>query len=310
MMTRVYGFDWEAYTDLVMPAFAHWLVDGNETIIHQLYQQTRCALEEQFIPSAMQRLSTWLRAKTFVQQLPRGSHTNNEYQLLCTAEQFTKLSDSYIHHHPPQLYKNSDAIRAIWGAIVEKHCQLQLMRPQAKVPPETQQPIIRDHMAPLQRSTSFCLSAHEAEEPIFLQNDDAEGIDDERQGVEIGRHPTPLHLRGWLAMRSVRAMALFELLVCGRRSLPFGYRVGEPYEAYIGYLTPDEIRHLADCLRDQQPPNRATAEADYTSFRQEQSQPVKEFRMIDEVLPAYADSLMDAVHVTAQHGLGLICSVE
>src|SRR5882757_7177651 len=173
-MVRVYGFDWEAYTGLVMPAFAHWLVDGNETAIHQLYQQTRCALEEQFIPSAMQLLSTWLRAKTFVQQLPRGSHTNKEYQLLCTAEQFTTLSDSYIYHHPPQLYKNSDAIRAVWGAIVEKHCQLQLIQPEAKVQQETEWPTSWDHMAPLQRSTSFCVSAHEANEPIMEQNDDTE----------------------------------------------------------------------------------------------------------------------------------------
>lgn len=315
-MTRVYGFDWKAYTDLVMPAFAHWLVDGDDTVIHQLYQQTRCALEEHFIPSAMQLLSTWLRAKTFVQQLPRGSHTNKEYQLLCTAEQFTKLSDRYIHHHPPQLYQNSDAIRVIWGAIVEEYCQLQIMRPQAKLLQEIEQPINWDYMAQLQQSTSFCISAHEAEEPRVGHKDgtepilDREGIDTERQGVEIGRHPTPLHLRGWLAMRSVRAMVLFEFLACGRRKLPFGYRAGEPYEAYIGYLTPDEVRHLADCLRDQQPPDRATAEADYISFRQEQSQPVKEFRMIDEVLPVHAGSLMDAVHIAVQDGLGLICSVE
>ena len=77
-----------------------------------------------------------------------------------------------------------------------------------------------------------------------------------------------------------------------------------------GYLTPDEVRHLAGCLQDQQPPDRAIAEADYASFRQEQSQPVKEFRMIDEVLPAHADSLMDAVRIAVQHGLGLICSAE
>jgi hypothetical protein len=315
-MIRVYGFDWEAYTDLVMPAFARWLVDGNETVIYQLYQQTRCALEEQFIPSAMQLLSTWLRAKTFVQQLPRGSHTNKEYLLLCTAEQFTKLSDSYIHHHPPQLYQNSDAIRAIWGAIVEKYCQLQLMRPQAKGLQETERSTSQDYMSLLQRSTNFCVSAHEVEEPIVMRNNDPgvildrEGTNTASQGVEIGRHPTPLHLRGWLAMHSIRAMALFELLVCGRRSLPFGHRAGEPYEAYIGYLTPDEVRHLADCLQDQQPPDRATAEADYASFRQEQSQPVKAFRMIDEVLPAHADSLIDAVRLAVQHGLGLICSVE
>ena len=315
-MIRVYGFDWETYTDLVMPAFAHWLVDGNETVIYQLYQQTRCAQEEHFLPSTMQLLSTWLRAKMFVQQLPRGSHTNKEYQLLCTAEQFTKLSDSYIHHHPPQLYQNSDAIRAIWGAIVEKHCQLQLIRPQAKVQQETECPMNQDHTAQFQRSTNFSVSVHEAEEPIIMQNNgpgvipDLESIDTKCQGVEIGRHPTPLHLRGWLAMRSIRAMALFELLACGRRCLPFGYRAGEPYESYIGYLTPNEVRHLADCLQDQQPPDRAIAEADYASFRQEQSQPVKEFRMIDEVLPAHADSLIDAVRIAVQHGLGLICSVE
>lgn len=315
-MTRVYGFDWEAYTDLVMPAFAHWLVDGDETVIHQLYQQTRCALEEQFLPSTMQLLSTWLRAKTFVKQLPRGSHTNKEYQLLCTAEQFTKLSDSYVHHHSPQLYQNSDAIRAMWGAIIEKYCQLQLTRPQAKGPQEIEELINQDHMTLLQLSTSFCVSKHETEEPTVAQNHDTdvifelESTDIGCQGVEIGRHPTPLHLRGWLATRSVRAMALFELLACGRRRLPFGYRAGEPYEAYIGYLTPNEVLHLADCLQDQQPPDRARAEADYANFRQQQSQPIKVFRMIDEVLPAHANSLMDAVRTAVDHGWGLICSVE
>src|SRR4051794_33424503 len=107
-MARVYGFDWEAYVGRIMPAFARWLVDRNETVIHQLYQQTRCAFEEQFTPSAMQMSCTWPRAKTFVQQLPRGSHANKEYQLLCSAKQFIKVSDSYVHHHPPQLYQNSD----------------------------------------------------------------------------------------------------------------------------------------------------------------------------------------------------------
>ncbi len=318
-MARVYGFDWEAYTGLVMPAFARWLIDGNETVIHQLYQQTRCALEEQFIPSAMQLSCTWLRAKTFVQQLPRGSHTNKEYQLLCSAEQFTKLSDNYMYHHPPQLYQNSDAVRVIWGAIVEKHCQLQLVQPEAEVPPETEWPISTNPMPPLQRPTSFCVSADEASEPVVEQSDDAEaiqvglgieGIDIECRGVEIGRHPTTLHLRGWLATRSVRAMALFELLACGRRSMPFGYRTGEPYEAYVGYLTPDEVCHLAGCLQDEQPPDHAAAQADYARFRQEQSRQMEEFRMIDEVLPAHADSLMEAVRIAAQHGSGLICSAE
>jgi hypothetical protein len=318
-MTRVYGFDWEAYISLVMPAFARWLIDGNETVIHQLYQQTRCALEEQFIPSAMQLSYTWLRAKTFVQQLPRGSHTNKEYQLLCSAEQFTKLSDNYMYHHPPQLYQNSDAIRAVWGAIVEKHCQLQFVPPEAKPSQETGWPISTKQMEPLQRSTSFCVSADEASEPILEQNSaaetiqvvpDIEDMDTEYRGVEIGRHPTTLHLRGWLATRSVRAMALFELLACGRRSMPFGYRASEPYEAYIGYLTSDEVLRLADCLQDEQPPDHATAEADYARFRQEQSQQMKEFRMIDEVLPAHADSLMEVVHMAAQYGSGLLCAVE
>jgi hypothetical protein len=252
-----------------------------------------------------------------VQQIPRGPLTNKEYQLLCTAEQFTTLSDSYIYHHPPQLYQNSDAIRAIWGAIVEKHCQLQLMQPEAKVRPETERPTSWDQMALLQKPTSFCVSAHETNEPIMEQNADTEAIsdieediDNKCKGVEIGRHPTTLHLRGWLATRSVRAMALFELLACGRRSLPFGYRAGEPYEAYVGYLIPDEVCHLANCLHDEQPPDRVTAKADYASFRQEQSQPVKEFRMIDEVLPVHADSLMEAVHMAIQRGLGLICSIE
>src|SRR5579871_5709800 len=113
MLVRIYGFNWNAYTKRVMPAFAHWLIDGNEQEVYKLFEQTRCAREERFTPSAVQKLLTWPRAQAFVRQLPKGFYTHREYQKLCSAEQFTALSDSYAFRHPPQLYQNSSVIRAV-----------------------------------------------------------------------------------------------------------------------------------------------------------------------------------------------------
>ncbi len=325
MMVRVYGFDWEAYTGLVMPAFAHWLVEGDETAIYQLYKQTRCAREEQFIPPAMQQTLTWTRAQAFVQQLPRGTHTRKEYQILCSAEQFSAVNDSYIHRHSPQLYQNSDALRAVWGAIIEEYCQSWFTLPKSGERTETAQPqatveqaMNRGEIVALLHSAGLSelareVSARAAEAP-HLEEEPQEDFDMEdvyvsSRGIEIGRHPTTLHIRGWLAPRSIRAMALFELLVCGRRTMPFGFRAGEPYEAYIGYLNPDEVWQLAACLRSIDPPSPAEAEADYTRFRQGQIEPTKEFRMLDEVQPAHATAFLTAVRIATQCGLGLLCSM-
>ncbi len=304
-----------------MPAFARWLIDGEETLIYQLYQQTRSAREERFVPEALQSSCNWSRASAFVKQLPRGSHTRREYQLLCAAEQFTALSDKYIHRHPPQLYQHSDAVCTIWGALVEEYCQSWFTLPRASgpsaqepaemLPPE--QILHRSEIVALLHSAGLSELAQEVSGrsvvPLSVSEPQDECAEEEARlpGVTIGRHPMAFHLRGWLATLSVRAMALFELLACERRSMPFGYRIGEPYEAYIGYLTPDEVWQLALCLRAAQPPEQTVAEEDYARFRLQHSG--QAFRMIDEVLPAHADALLKVVRMAAQYGLGLICSL-
>jgi hypothetical protein len=277
MAVHLYGLDWEAYGGLVMPAFARWLLHGTETPVYELYQQTRCAREEQYIPAVMRTLCTWPRAESFVRQLPRSGQICAEYRVLCCAEEFTRLNDRYMHQHIPQLYPVSDALRAVWGAIVEKHCQ-------------------------------SCLTVPDGEAESNSIHMDKDEHETSGQGVSLGSHPAPLHLRGWLAARSVRAMALFELLACGRRCMPFGSRAGEPYESYIGYLTPIEVKHMADCLcHETRCPTSEEAEADYTRFRLATTQ---DFRMIDEVLPVYAAVLLQVVRMAARDGSGLICRID
>ena len=122
MIVQVHGFDWTIYAERVMPAFARWLIDKDQTAIYQLFEQTRCSLEEQFLPEPMQRLRVWRRASTFVDALPRGPHSRREYVKLCSAEQFTLLGDHYLHHHTPHLYQQSPALRTVWGAIIEEYC--------------------------------------------------------------------------------------------------------------------------------------------------------------------------------------------
>src|SRR2546426_4398378 len=122
MAVQIHGFDWAVYAERVMPAFAPWLMDGDERAVYELFKQTRCAREEAFLPEPMKRLSAWARAETFVDGLPRGPHSLREYAKLCSVEQFTALSDSYLHCHAPHLYQNSDALRIIWGAIIEEYC--------------------------------------------------------------------------------------------------------------------------------------------------------------------------------------------
>ena len=117
MIVHVHGFDWGVYAGRVMPAFERWLTDKDETTIYQLFERTHCNLEEQFLPDPMQRLRVWPRAKTFVDALPRGPHSRREYAKICSAEQFTVLSDRYLHNHTPHLYQNAPAVRTVWGAF-------------------------------------------------------------------------------------------------------------------------------------------------------------------------------------------------
>ncbi|HEY1354427.1 MAG TPA: hypothetical protein VGF67_32860 [Ktedonobacteraceae bacterium] len=129
-------------------------------------------------------------------------------------------------------------------------------------------------------------------------------------GIALGVHPNVLQLRGWLAAVSVRALALFEYLACGRRGMPFGYEPSEPYGVFIGYLVPDEVWRLGMCLRDAQDPDQNEAEADYLRFRYQHPGVPESYRLIDEILPSCAAEFHQAVDMAAAQGLGLICSME
>ncbi|GCE27863.1 hypothetical protein KDA_33470 [Dictyobacter alpinus] len=315
MIVRLHGFDWDTYAERIMPAFKQWLGDGNESSLYQLYTETRCAREEQFLPPAMLPLCTWTRAQTLVKQLPQGSQTRHAYQLLCSATDFTEVSDLYVHRHAPRLYQNADTLRAIWGALVEEYCLVPLgfsdaqepaTKPSGQFMDETKQ---ADFIA-LLHSVNLNTLALEVKNHTVQSPPDLLSTDNytELAGVEIGRQPTTLHLRGWLAGISVRAMALFELLACGRRSMPFGYRSGEPYENYIGYLTPAETSQLATCLQHVQPPDPIQARQDYALFRLHR-QSMRDIRTIDEVLPEHASIFLQIIKLAAQYDLGLLCSI-
>lgn len=163
-------------------------------------------------------------------------------------------------------------------------------------------------------------SAHEMElAPLERLEDDQ--LEDEEEdieehtrpmpgGITLGAHPNALQLRGWLAGVSVRALALFEYLACGRRSMPFGYEPSEPYGVFIGYLTTDEVWRLGICLRDVQDPDQNEAEADYLRFRYQHPGVPESYRLIDEILPSCASEFHQVVDMAAAQGLGLICSME
>ncbi len=325
MFVRIYGFDWENYTKRVMPAFQCWLIDGNETLVYQLYEKTRCAREEQFLPLAMYAIRTWTRAQLFMQQLPQGAQTRHEYQILCTADAFTKLSDKYVQRHPPQLYPNSDALRTIWGALIEEYCQFCFVLPK-EYPQEDN---LQFEELPVDQKTSreeiFSLltaaGLSELAQNIRIQSSSqdaaismAEELPEQekqtvRGSIEIGRNPSTVQMRGWLATISVRAMALFELLACGRRCMPFGYRSAEPFEDIIGYLTPEEVKQLAYCLRHAQPPDEIRAKDDYALYRLQQQNERQPPRMLDEVLPDHAATFIKVIRMAAQYKLGLLCNI-
>jgi hypothetical protein len=368
MVVQVYGFEWDFYAERVMPAFGRWLLDGHERAVQELYEQTRCAYEEQFLPQAMQRLRAWPRALAFLQTLPRGPYSRREYQKLCSAQQYTALSDRYLYKHAPQLYQHSNALRSIWGAIIESFClpwtpgssgssgsigatrqaqqSLSESAPHAKASAalegvargeiisllveaglselardvETSESIERyewDADLPLDdlpderqedavREANFESSSHAVE---ARDESDAEIIV-AAQGILIGQPSNLLHLRGWLATISVRAMALFEYLACGRRLMPFGFEAGEPFGAFCGYLTPEEVWQLAACLEDIIPPEQQAAEDDFLNFRYESYGIPPTFRLIDEVLPRNAADLLFAIRKASKEGLGLIASME
>lgn len=296
-MMRIFGFNWEVYTQTVMPAFACWLTERDEESIQQLYQQTRSAREERVLPAALRQLRSYARARTTVLQLPQTTHAGQEYRSLCSAEQFTAQSDRYSNLHCPQLLsQNLGALRVVWGALVEEYCISQLALSNDDSPASRNDPSIE----PIQ------------DDDTLRFDNGADEIDDMSRyagpaGVELGRHPSFLSLRGWLATISVRAMALFELLACGRRQVPFGYSRHEPFETFIGYLTPLEVEYLARCLHNVQLSDLQLIEH-CSSFETEQADAPEHLNLPDEVPPVYARDFTRAVRAAASQGLGLLCN--
>ncbi len=396
MVVQVHGFDWEVYEKRVMPAFARWLIENHEIDVSRLFEQTRCALEERFLPAPMQQLRVWPRASTFVNSLPRGPHSRKEYSKLCNVAQFTALGDRYLHNHAPHLYQDSSALRTVWGAIIEKYC-LPWIQPASEAlnaehfataseaeADESEQTDRGELVSLLFAAGLADLAQEVSEQSTAIEHSDWEAVGtvgaagsagsagsvgtamnegivetgetdddhpggsgrknvraplvgahgsedtdegeanetdfyaDEEQGdvtrprgILIGQHPNTLHLRGWLAATSVRAMALFEYLACGRRRMPFGCETGEPFGAYCGYLTPHEVWQLATSLRGVQPPDQSLAEEAYQRFCQQQTAESQDmYLLVDEVLPTYALEFLQAVRRAAIQGLGLICSIE
>ena len=355
MVVQLHALNWDVYAERVMPAFEDWLIEGDETGAQQLFEQTRCAFEERFLPETVQRLRVWPRARAFAQTLPRGPYSRREYHKLCSAEHFTALSDRYLYKHAPQLYQQSDALRSVWGAIVETLCL-----PWGTHSPPAQQPagvaptqvpaqqqhteedmVERSELVSFLQKAGFGELAQEmsaqpagaehleavpivAEEAVVLADTaqlapetPAPGDDGEEmeiivaaRGMLIGNSPNLLHMRGWLAGISVRAMALFEFLACGRRSMPFGFEAGEPFGAFVGYLTPDEVALLATCLEGVIAPDQLEAEEDHITFRYQHLGLPPALRLVDEVLPTHATGLLEAIQQASKQDYGLICSVE
>jgi hypothetical protein len=383
MVVQIHGFDWEIYAGQIMSAFAQWLLENDERALLALFEKTRCAYEEQFLPDPMQRLRVWPRARAFMQTLPRGPYSRREYQKLCSPLQYTALSDRYLYRHPPQLYQHSNALRSVWGAIIESFClpwtatgsparraesgdsvampTMSTVSSAASASADislrlvaASEKVSRGELASLLTEAGLSELAREVEssatpieyrewetsenesetekgnqdnlesaspsayvEPSPLE-DAAPMLPDEMevetviavQGMLIGEMANLLHLRGWLASISIRAMALFEYLACGRRSMPFGFEAGEPFGAFAGYLTPDEVWQLASCLEGIIPPDQEAAEEDYLNFRYQHYGIPPAFRLIDEVLPGHAANLLAAVRKASSQDLGLICSME
>jgi hypothetical protein len=325
MITQLYGLNWDTYAGRVMPAFTNWLVEDNAEAVQQFYEKTRCAREEAIMPPAMKAIQTWVRAQSFIKRLPRGPHAAREYRKLCSAEQFTTLSDRYVYRYPPKLYQDDDALRAVWGAIIEEYCLSQLPQIQEEQANDATDAAIhlqikRDNLPELLQAGN----PKELAQPVAQAEGSLVEEDDEHiallleeasrhigpEGILLGQHPSILHMRGWLASISIRAMALFELLACGRRTMPFGYQACEPFESYIGYLAPREVWQLALCLRNVHPPNENKAKERYRQSRQTPAAQSEAFHMLDEMSPVHANAFLKAVRAAASYGQGLICDVQ
>lgn len=200
MSIKVYCFDWAVYAERIMPAFARWLIDGDESSVYNLFVKTRCAQEEQFLPDPMQRLRIWPRAKAFVDAIPRGPHSRKEYAKLCSAEQFTALSDRYLHHYTPHLYQNSVALRSLWGAILEEYCLPQFpttgnedeivgMAYETAADAEA----IRGELVSLLHSAGLPELAREVGEQIGIERFDWEPAEDEAFTSIVDESKAPMH---------------------------------------------------------------------------------------------------------------------
>ncbi|MBX5450740.1 hypothetical protein [Thermogemmatispora sp.] len=316
----IYGFDWRRYRDQVMPAFARWLMANEAAAVEALYTATRLAHEEAFLPAAMQAARTWPRALAFVVALPRGPHSLYEYRLLCSAEEFTALSDRYLYRYVPHLHRPSEALATVWGAIVEHYCLSGELLAKTTTDREAEPAPRRSGVALIsQAAEESADSPYQLSETYFELAGAGSGLSPDQSlpaGLSLGQHPNLLRLRGWLATISPAALALFEYLACGRRALPFEDSLTTPGQMdllsrtschYIGYLTPAEVRRLADCLRAVAAPDPEAAARDYECFRQGLASSAQERRLIDEVLPTHGMSLLTAVRLAAEQNLGLIC---
>lgn len=323
----LHGFDWAVYAEQVMPAFERWLIDKNESDVLALYAKTRCAAEEEYLPKPMQRIRTWLRAKEFIDGLPRGPHSRVEYARLCSAEQFTSFSDRFLNQYTPQLYQQSPTLRTVWGALIETNCLIQLYteNKQTDVEGESEEATRGEVIALLHAVGLDDVTREEFDEQAIAAaaigktsanaNDidpyANDGMGSKPAGILLGQQANMLRLRGWLATVSLRAMALFELLACGRRRMPFGYDANDPYGAYYGYLTPIETWQLALALHDAHPYSQAQAERDYQLFCTERITVLHPAaRLLDEVLPEHTRELLRCVRRAAMLGLGLIVATD
>jgi hypothetical protein len=325
MRVSIHGFDWRVYNEHIMPAFARWLIEDDDRALYKLYTHTRQFHEDAHLPDAMRASRTWPRGQAFVHTLPRGPLARQEYQLLCTPAQFTPFSDTYIYHHPPQISPQSSALRSIWGALVETYCQsslqpLTLHQSENTTPLSFADELITEPPSPLHalfeeaglrelaeaiaQSATTTLPVDEA-----CTTEDAD-LTEEALSITLGPHPASLHMRGWLARHSLRAMVLFELLACGRRVLPFGTQAEEPFENYSGYLTPSEVHQLAAALASLSAPDPSFIEDDHAYFRQQQDKPTAPIQFVDELLPRQADAFLQLIQSCANYGLGLLCTFD
>lgn len=290
-----------------MPAFACWLLEGDARRIASLYERTRSAVEEQALPTFLQAIQTWTRAQRFVKQLPRGEQALAEYRQLCSPGEFSAQSDTYVYRHAPQLYSDPEPLRVLWGALLETYClpwqQTELLEVDALPDKMFGAPValsIAKRAAKANKKRSVSVQEVPLPSLFCLPKDSMYLETSECRGVVLGHTPVALHLRGWLAGINVRAMVYFEYLACGRRCLPFGHRPGEPFEEYIGYLTPQEVWHLALALRHVHPPETPDEQSSEVG-----TSPY----LVDEVTPTKTEPFLRVVRVAAAQGLGLLCRI-